>query len=84
MMIRIYHFGQIVKVETFQTLAALRERYIQLQSYETIYTQVVLKGKELTTAQAYKALAVKFPCEAYHVNPKLYALYVNALMHIKI
>ena len=70
MKIKIYHLGQVVRVEEFQTLKALRARYVDLQRYESVYAQVVLKGKALTTAQAYKALDVRLPCVAYRVTAK--------------
>ena len=67
MKIKIYHLGQVVRVEEFQTLKTLRARYIDLQRYESVYAQVVLKGKALTAAVCGLPRNIKAP----HIVPSL-------------
>ena len=61
MYIRLYHYGKIIKQEKFETLEALRKKYIIYQQRDNIYAECVIDGKALKTGEAYRLLHVRLP-----------------------
>ncbi len=59
--IRLYHYGKVIKQENFETLEALRRRYILYQQRDNIYAECVIDGKALKTGEAYRMLHVRLP-----------------------
>lgn len=47
--IRLYHYGKVIKQEKFETLEALRRRYILYQQRDNLY------------GEAYRALQMHLP-----------------------
>lgn len=59
--IRLYHYGQVIKRERFETLEVLRKKYILYQQRDNIYAECVINGKALKTGEAYRLLHVRLP-----------------------
>lgn len=59
--IRLYHYGKVIKRERFETLEALRKKYILYQQRDNIYAECVIDGKALKTGEAYRMLHVRPP-----------------------
>lgn len=45
--IRLYPYGKVIKRERFETLEALRKKYILYQQRDNIYAECVIDGKAL-------------------------------------
>ena len=59
--IRLYYYGKVIKRERFETLEALRKKYILYQQRDNVYAQCVIDGKALKTGEAYRLLRVRLP-----------------------